>query len=52
MGSLRVCALIVLLSVALGRDSKLKYKPSNKPVRLFTEDELKKYDGSEVSKQT
>ncbi|XP_075905665.1 neudesin [Nelusetta ayraudi] len=47
MGNLRLCALIALLSATLGHESKLKYKPSHKPVRLFTEEELRKYDGSE-----
>lgn len=28
-------------------DAKLKLKPASKPVRLFTEEELRKYDGSE-----
>lgn len=50
MGNLRLCALIFLLSATLGDDTKLKYKPSHKPVRLFTEEELQKYDGSEVNK--
>ncbi|KAM4541507.1 neudesin [Fundulus diaphanus] len=48
MATAHVCVLFVLLSVSLaGDDVKLKYKPATKPVRLFTEEELQKYDGSE-----
>ncbi|XP_054653305.1 neudesin [Dunckerocampus dactyliophorus] len=39
--------LTVFISLALADDVKLKYKPATKPVRLFTEEELKRYDGSQ-----
>ncbi|XP_074516015.1 neudesin [Sebastes fasciatus] len=47
MATTRICVLFVVLSTTLAEDFKLKYKPSTKPVRLFTEEELKRYDGSE-----
>ncbi|KAI3367430.1 hypothetical protein L3Q82_026285 [Scortum barcoo] len=48
MATPRICVLFALLSAAVaGEDLKLKYKPSNKPVRLFTEEELQRYDGSQ-----
>ncbi|KAM7403633.1 hypothetical protein PAMA_004191 [Pampus argenteus] len=46
MATARLCVLFVVLSTALAEDFKLKYKPATKPVRLFTEEELKRYDGS------
>ncbi|XP_054470385.1 neudesin [Anoplopoma fimbria] len=46
MATVQVCVLVVVLSTALAEDFKLKYKPSMKPVRLFTEEELQGYDGS------
>lgn len=49
MATTRICVLFIALSVTLADDVKLKYKPSSKPVRLFTEEELKRYDGSEVN---
>lgn len=49
MATARVCALLLVLSATLAQDIKLKYKPSTTPVRLFTEEELKRYDGSEVN---
>ncbi|XP_034015296.1 neudesin [Thalassophryne amazonica] len=45
MATARVCVLWFLLSAAGAED--LKHKPATKPVRLFTEEELNKYDGSE-----
>lgn len=50
MATTHVCILFVVLSAALGEDAKLKYKPATKPVRLFTEEELKRYDGREVKR--
>ncbi|XP_034531689.1 neudesin [Notolabrus celidotus] len=47
METVHMCVLFVLLTLTLGEDVKLKYKPANKPVRLFTEEELKRYDGRE-----
>ncbi|XP_068194902.1 neudesin [Antennarius striatus] len=47
MATARLCVLFVSFSVTLAEDMKLKYKPSTKPVRLFTEEELNRYDGSE-----
>lgn len=34
--------------ICLADELKLKVKPASKPVRLFTDEELKRYDGSEV----
>ncbi|XP_017268613.1 neudesin [Kryptolebias marmoratus] len=39
--------LLVVLCVTLGEDVRLKYKAATKPVRLFTEEELRRYDGTE-----
>lgn len=39
----------VLLVLSLADDVKLKHKPASKPVRLFTEEDLKRHDGSEVT---
>ncbi|XP_031165905.1 neudesin isoform X1 [Sander lucioperca] len=47
MATARICVLYVVLSTTLAEDFKLKHKPSTKPVRLFTEEELTRYDGSE-----
>ncbi|XP_029316388.1 neudesin isoform X1 [Cottoperca gobio] len=47
MATARVFVLFVVLSTTLAEEFKLKFKPSTKPVRLFTEEELKRYDGSE-----
>lgn len=49
MATARIYVLLFVLSATLAEDLKLKYKPSNIPVRLFTEEELKRYDGSEVN---
>ncbi|XP_029531843.1 neudesin [Oncorhynchus nerka] len=37
----------VLLVLSLAGDNKLKHKPASKPVRLFTDEDLKRHDGSE-----
>lgn len=47
MATARICVLFVVLSTTLSEDVKLKFKAASKPVRLFTEEELKRYDGSE-----
>ncbi|XP_041827788.1 neudesin [Melanotaenia boesemani] len=47
MATARFCVVFVVLSATLAEDIKLKFKPATKPVRLFTEEELKRYDGSE-----
>ncbi|XP_027857156.1 neudesin isoform X1 [Xiphophorus couchianus] len=47
MATTQVWVLFVLLSVSLAEEVKLNYKPATKPVRLFTEEELQRYDGSE-----
>ncbi|KAG7511038.1 hypothetical protein JOB18_038714 [Solea senegalensis] len=39
--------LYFFICVTLAQDFKLKYKTATKPVRLFTEEELSRYDGSE-----
>ncbi|XP_052010176.1 neudesin-like [Xyrauchen texanus] len=39
--------LFVLLSGCSANESTLNLKPASIPVRLFTEEELKRYDGSE-----
>lgn len=49
MATSRVWVLFVVLYTTLAEDVKLKYKPSTTPVRLFTEEELKRYDGREVN---
>ncbi|AWP16057.1 putative neudesin [Scophthalmus maximus] len=41
----RVFFLTSVLCATLAQDFKLKYKPATTPVRLFTEEELKRYDG-------
>ncbi|TNN51079.1 Neudesin [Liparis tanakae] len=46
MATARLCVLAVVLSATLAEDFKLKYKPATKPVRLITEEELKRHDGS------
>ncbi|XP_013873498.1 neudesin [Austrofundulus limnaeus] len=43
----RTFVLIILLSATLAEDDKLRFKAATKPVRLFTEEELKRYDGTE-----
>ncbi|CAJ1074582.1 neudesin [Xyrichtys novacula] len=43
----QMCVTFVLLSLTLAEEVKLKYKPARKPVRLFTDEELRRYDGSE-----
>uniref|UniRef100_A0A3Q0RV57 Neudesin neurotrophic factor n=1 Tax=Amphilophus citrinellus TaxID=61819 RepID=A0A3Q0RV57_AMPCI len=47
MATARFCVLFFILSVALAEDAKVKHKTATKPVRLFTEEELKRYDGGE-----
>ncbi|GAA6096563.1 neudesin isoform X1 [Tachysurus ichikawai] len=39
--------LFAIILICLAEESKLKVKPSSKPVRLFTDEELRRYDGSE-----
>uniref|UniRef100_A0A3B4B8D5 Cytochrome b5 heme-binding domain-containing protein n=1 Tax=Periophthalmus magnuspinnatus TaxID=409849 RepID=A0A3B4B8D5_9GOBI len=43
-----LCALFMCTTLA-EEDQKLKFKAASKPVRLFTEEELRKYDGSVVN---
>ncbi|XP_026195719.1 neudesin [Anabas testudineus] len=47
MATVHIWVLFIVFSTVLSDDVKLKYKPATKPVRLFTEEELEKYDGSE-----
>ncbi|XP_045918176.1 neudesin [Micropterus dolomieu] len=47
MVTARICVLVVVLTATLAKNVIVKYKPGTKPVRLFTEEELKRYDGSE-----
>ncbi|XP_066537055.1 neudesin [Hoplias malabaricus] len=42
---LMTCLSLVLVCAA--SESELKVKPASKPVRLFTDEDLRKYDGSE-----
>ncbi|XP_062413391.1 neudesin [Pungitius pungitius] len=47
MATARMCVLlVVVVSAASAGDVELKHKPSTKAVRLFTEEELRRYDGS------
>lgn len=39
--------LCVIISICSAKDNVTKIKNASKPVRLFTEEELKRYDGSE-----
>lgn len=45
---LELITLFALMLFCLADESKLKVKPASKPVRLFTDEELRRYDGSEV----
>ncbi|XP_071765671.2 neudesin [Centroberyx gerrardi] len=47
MATAQLCVMLIALCATLADDIKLKHKPATKPVRLFTEEELKRYDGSE-----
>ncbi|KAK2826691.1 hypothetical protein Q5P01_020905 [Channa striata] len=47
MATAQMWVLFVILATTLSDEVKLKYKAAKKPVRLFTEEELKRYDGSE-----
>uniref|UniRef100_A0A3Q2VXF2 Ezrin a n=1 Tax=Haplochromis burtoni TaxID=8153 RepID=A0A3Q2VXF2_HAPBU len=47
MATARFCVLFIILAVALAEDAEVKHKTAPKPVRLFTEEELQRYDGSE-----
>lgn len=49
MATARFCVLFIILAVALAEDAKVKHKTAPKPVRLFTEEELQRYDGCEVN---
>lgn len=49
MATARFCVLFIILAVALAEDAEVKHKTAPKPVRLFTEEELQRYDGSEVN---
>lgn len=41
--------LLIVVSTTAAQDVNLISKSSSRPVRLFTEEELRSYDGSEVS---
>ncbi|XP_047467206.1 neudesin [Mugil cephalus] len=48
MATARLSLIFIVICASLADDEvKLKFKPATKPVRLFTEEELKRYDGSE-----
>ncbi|KAF7653200.1 hypothetical protein LDENG_00086060 [Lucifuga dentata] len=47
MATERICVLLIVFCATLAEDIKLKHKQATKPVRLFTEEDLKRYDGSE-----
>lgn len=49
MATARFGVLFIILAVALAEDAKVKHKTPTKPVRLFAEEELQRYDGSEVN---
>ena len=49
MATALLCVLCVVFCATLAQDFKLKFKAATKPVRLFTEEELRRYDGSEVN---
>lgn len=49
MATARFCVLFIILAVALAEDAEVKHKTAPKPVRLITEEELQRYDGSEVN---
>lgn len=40
--------LLFVFPATLAQDVRLRHKTSNNPVRLFTEEELQRYDGREV----
>lgn len=48
MATAKSFLLLVVFSTSIAQDVKVIYKSDSKPVRLFTEEELRKYDGSEV----
>ncbi|CAL8297738.1 unnamed protein product [Arctogadus glacialis] len=43
----RLCAFLMVFYTCFADDINLIHKPDSAPVRLFTEEELKRYDGSE-----
>ncbi|KAM4542489.1 neudesin [Odontesthes bonariensis] len=47
MATAQMCVLLIVLCATLAEDSKLRFKPATEPVRLFTEEELKRYGGRE-----
>ena len=49
MGAVELCVLFILISSSVAEDIQLKYKKDSKPVRLFTDEDLRRHDGSEVS---
>lgn len=49
MATTYICVFTIFFCVTLAEDVNLKYKATSKPVRLFTEEDLKRYDGSEVN---
>lgn len=51
MSTLGKCFLVALIYATLAEDFKLKHQPASKPVRLFTEEELTRYDGSQVNER-
>ncbi|XP_061599683.1 neudesin [Cololabis saira] len=50
MATAQAWILFIVFSATVAEDIKLKYKPATKPVRLFTEEELRGHDGSEEGK--
>ncbi|XP_060939070.1 neudesin [Limanda limanda] len=47
MATALLCVLCVVFCATSAQNFKLKFKSATKPVRLFTEEELRRYDGSE-----
>ncbi|KAF4084066.1 hypothetical protein AMELA_G00124480 [Ameiurus melas] len=43
----QLMTVFAFVFICLADESKLKVKPASKPVRLFTDEELRRYDGSE-----
>ncbi|KAI4875311.1 hypothetical protein NFI96_022579 [Prochilodus magdalenae] len=47
MLSLQLMTCLSLALICMADETKLKVNPASKPVRLFTDEDLRKYDGSE-----
>lgn len=47
MGTVKLCIAFILIAWTVAGDRVLKYKSDSKPVRLFTDEDLGRYDGTE-----